>query len=259
MTANIFAQSISQGNVPAVVLNAFQQKLPDAEDVKWKLSKGTYLVRCEVNGKDHKLTLDGQGKILKHAQDLYASEIPANILATIQSKVAYFDLDDADRYEEEGNIIYEINFKIDGKKHHFLVSDKGRITKFKKDLKESEIPATMLDLIQTGYGTFDLERSRYLEESGKSMYILKGEINDYDHTFIFDQKSNIIEHHQDLRHSEIPVPVLNAIKDLYSGFEIRDADLTEAGGKATYRLKMKKSNETIYVSLNKTGKILLVE
>ena len=259
LTANMFAQSISQSNVPAVILNAFQLKFPDADDVKWKLDKGNYYVSCKVNGKSNKLTLDDRGKIIRHSQDLWASEIPSNVLATIQSKVAYFDLDDADRYEEGGSVVYEINFKIDGKKHHFRVSDKGRLLKFRKELKDSEVPASILDLINTGYGTFDLDRAKYVEESGQTIYMIRGEINDYDHLFTVDQKSNIIEHHQDLRHSEIPVPILNAVNDLYNDYEIRDADLKETGGKGVYIIQLRKSREKIYVTFNPQGKILEVK
>ncbi len=44
VTANIFAQDISQNNVPAVVLNAFQLKYGNASDVEWRLEKGNYRV-----------------------------------------------------------------------------------------------------------------------------------------------------------------------------------------------------------------------
>jgi hypothetical protein len=259
LTANLFAQSISQSNVPAVILNVFQLKFPDADDVKWKLDKGNYYVTCKVNGKSNKITLDDRGKILRHAQDLYTSEIPSNVLATIQSKVAYFDLDDADRYEEGGDITYEINFKIDGKKHHFRVSEKGRLLKFRKELKDSEVPAPILDMIRTNYGDLDLDRSKYVEEPGKTIYMIRGEIDDYDHLFTVDHKMNIIEHHQDLMHSEIPVPILNAVNDLYNGYEIRDADLKETGGKGVYILRLRKSREKIYVTFNPQGKILEVK
>lgn len=259
LCTNIFAQSIKQNNVPAEVLHAFQLKIPDANDVKWKVEKGTCFVTCKVNGKNNKLTLDDRGKIIRHSQDLYTSEIPSNVLATIQSKVGYYDLDDASRYEEGNNITYEINFKNDGKNQLFLISDEGRLLKFRKELKDSEVPVSHLDLIQTEYGTLEPDRAKYLEESGKSIHIIRGEIDDYEHMFTIDHKSNIIEHHQDLRHSEIPVPILNTVKDQYSGYEIRDADLKEAGRKAEYKIKMKKSRKTVYVILNKKGKILEVK
>ena len=259
LLGSTFAQSISQSNVPAVVLNAFQLKFPNADDVKWKLEKGNYRVDYKVNHKLNKLTMDFKGNVLKHVQDLYISEIPKAVLATIQSRVAYFDVNDADRQEEKGKVTYAINFKIDGKKHYFWIEENGKLVKYRKELKESEVPASIANLIKTKYGPFDFDRAKYVEETAKTIYILRGEINDYDHVFTFDHKATLLKHNQDLRNSEIPVPVLNAATAAYNGYEIRDADLLEERGKAVYILKMKKSKEKVRITFNPNGKILEVK
>ena len=255
-TGSVFAQNISQSNVPAVVLNAFQINFPGAEDVKWKLEKGNYRVEYRVNSKIHHLSMDNKGQMLKHSQDLYASEIPKAVLETIRSKEAYFDLHDADRFEEGYKIVYEINFKKDGKEHFFWINEKGELLKYRKELKDSEIPLLLLNHIITQYGSFDIDRAKYVEEFGKVIYIIRGEINDYDHLFVMDQNASVIKHNQDLRDSEIPGPVLKAVEASYRGYDIRDADLTEEGGKTIYVLKLRKSKETIYVSFSPKGKIL---
>ena len=259
LLGSTFAQSISQSNVPAVVLNAFQLKFPNADDVKWKLEKGNYRVDYKVNNKPNKLTMDFKGNVLKHLQDLYISEIPKAVLETIRSRVVYFDVNDADRIEAGGKITYEIDFKIDGKNHHFRINERGKLLKYRKELKESEVPASITDLINTKYGTLDFDRAKYVEEVGKTIYIIRGEINDFDHIFTFDLKANLLRHNQDLRKSEIPVPVLNAVNTSYNGYEIRDADLFEDRGKAVYILKMKKSREKVRITLNPSGKILEVK
>ncbi len=258
-TVNTFAQNISQSNIPAVVLNAFQLNFPSADDVKWKLDKGNYRVEYKVNSKAHKLTLDHKGKIIKHSQDLYASEIPKVVLETIGSKEAYFDLHDADRYEESNKIVYEINFKKDGKEHYFWINEKGELLKYRKELKESEIPLLILNHIITQYGSFDIDRAKYVEELGEIIYIIRGEINDYDHLFVMDPEATVIMRTQDLRKSEIPAPVLNAVTAAYKDYDIRDADLTEEGGKTIYLLRLRKSKETIYVTFKPNGKILEVK
>ncbi len=97
LAGTAFGQSVSQSNVPAVVLNAFQLKFPNADDVKWKLEKGNYRVNYKVHSKVHRYLLDNKGKVLKHMQDLYVSEIPEAVLETLQSKAPYYDLHDADR------------------------------------------------------------------------------------------------------------------------------------------------------------------
>jgi hypothetical protein len=252
------AQSISQSNVPAVVLNAFQLKFPNADDVKWKLDKGNYRVDYRVNNKPNRLTMDFKGNVLKHTQDLYFSQIPKAVLETIRSRVVYFDVNDADRQEVNGKATYAINFKIDGKRHYFWVAENGKLVKYRKELKESEVPSAILEVINMKYGTFDYDRAKYVEETTKTIYIIRGEINDYDHVFTFNSKANLLRHNQDLRNSEIPIPVLNAINTTYNGYEIRDADLLEEKGKAVYILKLRKSKENFYVHFSPNGKILEV-
>ena len=256
---NAFTQSISQSNVPAVVLNAFQLKLPNANDVKWELEKENYNVNCKVNNKRNTLTLDYKGNILKYDKDLYISEIPKEVLETIRSTVSYFDVNDADRIMENGKVTYTINFKIDGKMHYFWINEKGKMLKYRKMLKESEIPASIVSQISTNYGSYDIESAKYVKEGHNIMYILKGEINSNYHLFKFSDKMDILYHSQDLMDSEIPVPILNAVKKTYPDYDIRDADLLEEGKNVNYKLRLRKSKENIYIYFSTEGKILKVK
>lgn len=253
---NTFAQDISQRNVPAVVLNAFQLKFSNATDINWEIEQGNYQVSFDVNNKDNELVINDKGNILKQQQDLYVSEIPQIVLETIKSKVAFFDVSDAARMEEGGKISYKVNFEINGKDHEFRIDEKGKLLKYTKELKDSEVPAQISTLIKTKYGLLDLDDAWFTDESGKTTYLLKGEINDMDHVFMLDDKATFLKHEQDLRNSEIPVPVMNAAKASYNGFEIRDVKLTEEGGKVNYNLEMRKSKEKVNVILNPEGKIL---
>jgi uncharacterized membrane protein YkoI len=252
----IYAQEISQSNVPAVVLNSFQLSFPNADNVKWKLEKGNYHVKYKVNSKTNKLILDGKGTVLKHTQDLFVSEIPREVLETIGSRVAYYDVDDADRWETDGEITYEIKIEVNGKNHLFRTNEKGKLLKFRKELEDSEVPVSITNLINSIYGEMDIDGAKYVEEPGKTIFMLRGEINDYDHAFTFDQEAGILKHSQDLAKSEIPASIQMAVNESYPGYEIRDADLEEEGGKGVYILKLRKSREKIYVTFSPKGKIL---
>jgi uncharacterized membrane protein YkoI len=251
-----YAQEIQQKNVPAVVLNAFQLKFPNATEINWKLEKGNYRIGFETNNKDNELLMNDKGNILKQQQDLYVSEIPKIVLETIQSKVAFFDVRDADRMEEGRVISYKIDLKINEKNHEFRIDEKGRLLKHTKELTDSEVPAQIVTLIQTKYGSLDMDDARVIEENGKMIYLLKGEINDKDHIFLLNDKYSITKHEQELRRSELPVAVVNAAKSAYVGFELRDANLTEEGGQVIYNLEMRKSKEKMTLALDKDGKIL---
>ena len=170
LTGNIFAQDISQNNVPAVVLNAFQLKYGNASDVEWRLEKGNYRVNFEVNGKDHELRLDDRGKIVKHEQDLYVSEIPKVVLETVRGKVPFFDVEDADKITENGQTTFEINFEIDDKDHDFWINEKGTLLKYEKELKRNEIPAVILATLNEKYQGYEIRVAELKEESAASFY-----------------------------------------------------------------------------------------
>jgi uncharacterized membrane protein YkoI len=252
------AQNINQNNVPAVVLNTFQLKSPNATDIKWKLVKGNYQVGFEVNNKDCKLVISDRGTIMQQQQDLYISEIPSNVMETIRLKVAFFDFEDADKVEEGGKIIYDIELEINGKDHDFWIDENGKLLKYIKEIRDNEVPASITSLITNKYGLLDIDDAWFREESGNITYRLRGEINDMDHNFIFNNKTTMLIHDQDLRNTEIPVQVINAAKTAYNGYEIRDADLREEGRNVTYRLAMRRSKERFHIIFSPEGKIIEV-
>lgn len=255
----IFAQEISQRNVPAVVLNAFQVKFPNATDIEWKLEKGNYNIRFEVNNKENELLMSDRGIILQHLQDLYVSEIPKGVLETIKFKVAFFDVSDADRLDVGSKISYKIILKINEKNPEFMIDELGKLLKYTKELKDSEVPLPITTLINSKYGSLHIDDASITEESGRITYLLEGEINDMEHVFLFDDKAIVLKHDQDLRNNEVPVQVMNAAKAAYPGFEIRDTDLLEDAGQVIYIIDMSKSKEKVRVILTTDGKILDVK
>lgn len=254
-----FAQDIHQSNIPAVVLNSFQVKFPNAEDVSWKQEGGNYHIKFKANRKFNELYMDYRGTVLKYHQDLWGSEVPESVLNTIKSRVKYFDLNDADLIKEGKDIVYEINFEIDGKDHDFWIDEKGELLKYRKELKDSEIPLSIINLINNKYGKLDIDQSKYVEENRKIIYIIRGEIHDMDHIFTVDDKGSLLKHEQDLRDNEIPIAILQTLKASYKDYDLRDADLIEEGGKTIYIMRIKKSKENIYVTFNPNGKILEVK
>ena len=256
LTAKIFAQDISQRNVPAVVFNAFQLKYGNASDVEWRLEKGNYRVNFEVNGKDHELRLDDRGKIVKHEQDLYVSEIPKVVLETIQKKVPFFDVENAGKITENGKTTFEINFEIDDKGHDFWIDEKGKLLKYEKELKRNEIPGLIGSNITTNFGNLDIDNAELTEENGKVIYHLSGEINDMDHEFIFTEKAKIIKHSQDLRKNEIPAVILSTINEKFQGYEIHVAELEEDSTASFYDIQLRKSKEKVTLMFNHKGEIM---
>ena len=255
-SGNIFAQKIDQKNVPAVILNSFQVKFPTADDVKWRLDKGNYRVEFEVKDKDHEVRLDNRGKIVKHEQDLFFSEIPEDVLQTIREKVPFFDLDDADKITENGKSTYEIDFEIDNKDHDFWITEKGKLLKYRKELKKSEVPDFIWSQIRNISGSLDVEHREYTEENGRGVYWIDGDINDKEHDYYFTDKGKLIKHVLELKRNEIPSEILTTLKTTYKGYEIRDALLTEDGSAAFYDIKLRKSRKNITLTFNRKGELI---
>lgn len=258
-TGNAFAEKISQDNIPAVVLNAFQLKYPNAEDVSWKLDAGKYYVHFRVKSKENKLVMDYKGTTLRHSQDLYISEVPMAVQETILTKLPYFDVHDADRYEIGDSVTYEVRFRMDGKNHFFWINEDGQLLKYRKELRDNEIPSIILSEISNTYGKLDIDRSKYVAEGDSVIYIIRGVINGSHHFFMFDDKAVILEHTQDLQNDEIPTSVMNTVTKDFNGFDIRDADLIEENGTKHYILRMKKSRKQVKVTFDASGKVLEVK
>lgn len=255
---NTFSQNINQNNVPAVIVNTFKLKYPNATDVKWKKDNKKYEINYRVNSKSHKLKLDYKGNIIEHLQDLYVSEIPKAVLETIKSKVPYYDIRDADIKERGNRITYEINFKLDGEMHYFWIYENGKLLKYRWVLKDNEIPKSVMNIINS-YGKMDIEYAKYVEEGDKIIYIISGEMNDESHKFTINDKLQLVKHTADIKNENIPISVSNTLSLKYKDYEIRDADLLEENGTIIYILKMKKLKENIYVTLNSKGEIIKEE
>jgi len=124
-----YGQDIDQKNVPAVVVNAFQLKFASAEHTKWEIEKGEYHVEFELNHKDHDLWLDNAGNIMKHKQELWASEIPGSVIETVRNRCMFFDLNDVERTEEGNKVVYYITYEIDHKDCDIWLDGKGKLLK----------------------------------------------------------------------------------------------------------------------------------
>jgi uncharacterized membrane protein YkoI len=251
-----YAQDIDQKNVPAVIVNAFQLEYANADDVDWELREGNYRVEFELNKKDHRVLLDNKGNILKHRQELWESEIPLALIETVRSKCKYFDLDNAVVNEEGGKAVYYISFEVNNRDCKFWMDERGRLLLYRQELKESDIPASIQASIRDQYASFDFDDGELSEEAGKVTYYMDGEVDDKDHSFWFDGKGKLLKHSQDLRDKDIPLPVITAISSLYPGYEIRDADKIEEGGKIIYDMELRKSKERINVKFDPAGKVL---
>lgn len=106
-----FAQDIAQKDVPAVVVNAFQQKFPNQANVEWELKRGLYEAEFEIKTMDHSVYLDSTGKVVKHKQEIAETELPAAVMATIKKDFAGYKLEDPKKIEEGTTVTYKVELE----------------------------------------------------------------------------------------------------------------------------------------------------
>lgn len=259
LICNGFAQKISQSNVPAVVLNNFQLKYPNADDVNWKLDRGKYTIDLKLNSKSTKLTMDYKGNVLELVQEMFLREIPKSVLDIIRKKTTNFDIEKAEKYTTGGKVSYEIQCKVDGKNNFFWINTKGELVKYRKELKDSELPSDIAKLINDQFGTFDLDRSKYVEVNGYANYIIRGEINGKEQAFWYTDTAILLRHTQNLRNNEIPEAIMNALKSNFNDYELRDADMIDERGKKIYVLAIRKSSKKLNLAFSSNGKLITVK
>ncbi len=105
------AQDISSQQVPSVVMNAFSTTYPKATDIEWEQNVNVYKVDFDLSFQDHELLIDSTGKVIRHKQDINASELPAPVKDTIAKRYKGYRIDDADKIEQEGKVYYKVELE----------------------------------------------------------------------------------------------------------------------------------------------------
>jgi len=123
------AQNMSHTQVPAVVINAFQQQFPKASDVEWERKGPVYEVEFEtgLSGKDHTVLIDSLGKITSHKQDITEQELPAAVLQAIKQQFNGYRLDDMESIDTNGTMTYKTELKKKPEEWKVLFSADGKI------------------------------------------------------------------------------------------------------------------------------------
>lgn len=102
------AQDLTSAQVPAPVVAAFSTAFPKAMDVEWDLKGTQYNVEFETGlfRNDHEAWYDATGTLLRHEEELSASDLPEAVTAAITKDFPGFRTDDVKRITERGTITW---------------------------------------------------------------------------------------------------------------------------------------------------------
>jgi hypothetical protein len=84
----VYAQKISDKEVPAAVKSALQKKYPNAKDLKWEKEKGNYEAEFEVTKTDYSLLMDASGNVLETEVEIKTEQLPAAAKSYVAKKLS---------------------------------------------------------------------------------------------------------------------------------------------------------------------------
>ncbi|MBK9765162.1 MAG: PepSY-like domain-containing protein [Flavobacteriales bacterium] len=110
------AQRLQPEQVPAPVKSAFDKAFSGAMDVEWDLKGTQYKVEFETGlfFTDHEAWYDATGQMLRHEEEIGASDLPAAVTAGINSEFAGYSVDDTERITVGGVLSYVVELELKG-------------------------------------------------------------------------------------------------------------------------------------------------
>jgi len=128
-TIGAFAQDIPQSQVPAVVVNSFQQKFPKAKGIDWELKAGLYEAEFETGlfGTDHEVWIQSNGKIVRHKEELAKNDLPKAVIAKVKKDFPGYRIEDVKKITEEQKITYAFEVKSRTEEWKLVVDTQGNI------------------------------------------------------------------------------------------------------------------------------------
>jgi uncharacterized membrane protein YkoI len=127
------AQDIAADKVPYAVLNAFQGKFPNVQEVQWEMKGEVYKAEFEFASRDHELSIDKAGTIVRHKEDFPKKQLSNAIQQRLSTDFPTYKLDDADKIEMDGKVFYEVDLDGPSDKRELLLTEDGQVQKNKVD------------------------------------------------------------------------------------------------------------------------------
>lgn len=91
------AQKLENKEVPEKVLTAFNARFPDVKRAEWeKESASVWEAEFKRDGKDYSSNFNIDGSWLETEYEIKASEIPANIRATLDQNFSDYEIEESE-------------------------------------------------------------------------------------------------------------------------------------------------------------------
>lgn len=233
-------------NVNAEVKEAFTAKYPGAKDVRWN-TRNTYSVaEFKDNGTSASAWFDGAGTWYMTETDIPYAALPQTVQAAFKaSEYGAWRVDDVDRIERQGaETVYVIEVEQGTSEADLYYTPDGVLVKTLfdtdsdddyEDFIPSQLPETIRAFLDSRYPGWQLIEIDH--EKGQTEVEIVQERTARE--VVFDAAGQWVSTTSDIRRSEVPQAVLQAIAaSSYSGYEIDDIELVETPAGTWYVVEL---------------------
>lgn len=134
-TTGAIAQDIPQSQVPAVVVNSFQQKFPKAKKVDWELKGNIYEAEFETGlfGTDQEAWFQQNGKLVRYKTDFGKRDLPNKVLDRVKRDFPGYSIEDVTKITAEQKVSYAFEVKNRNDEWKLVIDPQGNVLKQVRD------------------------------------------------------------------------------------------------------------------------------
>jgi len=240
-----------------IFVNAFNSKYPNAGKVEWETKAGYKVADFFIDSKEAEAWFDIDGSWVMTETDLTFAELPAEVQSSFKaSNYASWHIDDVDKLERSNTeVVYVIEAEQGNEEFDLYYSADGTLIKAINDNGNSShqptvIPGEMLEAIKKMYpnATFlEFEKKGSFYEVDIKDGIIHKEV-------LFDSKYQWVSTEWDIRTSDVPDVVMNALKaSEYKNYKIDDVEALEKPDGFFYVFELESGDKDIYVTIKSDG------
>ncbi|MDD3624004.1 MAG: PepSY-like domain-containing protein [Proteiniphilum sp.] len=132
-----FTACAQKNTAPEKVLNAFTQKFPTAQKVKWdKENETEWEAEFKLMGEEYSANFTADGQWLETEYEIEKADIPANVKQTLDNEFAGYKIEEAEISETAKGKVYEFALEKGKTEMEVAISPDGQVVK--KEVKAEE-------------------------------------------------------------------------------------------------------------------------
>lgn len=243
-----------------VVVNAFKSKYPNAKRIEWETKSGYKVADFHLDSKEVEAWFDTKGEWIMTETDIPYSELPQAVQNSFKaSTYGNWRIDDVDKLERSNTeTIYVIEVEQGNKETDLYYSEDGTLIKEINDgHNNSYQPPVIADVIINKIKEM-YPNAKFIEFDKEGAFIEIDIVDGNIHKeVLFDTNNEWVSTEWDIRSSNVPDIVMNALKaSEYGNYKIDDIDALEKPDGMFYVFELESGKKEIYLTIKSDGTIV---